>query len=116
MLRQLHRQLVAVQLHDGAREAAGTFGRPEHLRCRQPTWLGAIAATIRWQHRIEHLRLVFDDDLMIAEDGEQLVGRESRVDRLVAGTRATSDIGNAQLPRSVRRAKISREYDRRRNE
>lgn len=111
LLRELDRQIVTVQFDKRAWHSAVAAGGPQHLWRRQAARLRAKAPSIRRNHRVENVRLIVDDNLMISENREQLLGRESGVDCFVRGAGTTTDIRDAQLRLTMDRPEVTGEDD-----
>ena len=71
--------------------------------CFNRVEVAADAADLE-EHPVKEVRLIVENDLPIGEDGEQLVRRESRIDRFIGGARTAPDIRDAELSRRVQRA------------
>ena len=74
-----------------------------------------MATPIRRDHRLEHLGLREQIDIAVHELGEQFLGSEARIDGVVGGGGAPTDISDAKVPHRVK-AEIPRRRNRGRDQ
>src|SRR5262249_26276161 len=103
LLRDLGDEVFAIDLDQGP----STELRPERLRGGYSAWLRAIAAPIRRNDGLEHVWLIFDDDVSLREHRDERVRRHSNVDRIIDGTRTRTHERDARTRRLRERTNVA---------
>jgi hypothetical protein len=97
LLRQFHRQFVAVQLYERSCDTTVRAIRPEHISSRETARLRAITPPIWWYHRVEDVRLHIKSDLTINEHRQQLFRCQPRINGFIGCAWTTPNVCNAKL-------------------